>query len=439
MPEDQFTVSELNQFIRVVLNAGFPQAVWVCGEIQGYNRQKNKTHIFFQLTEKEEQTNDTKATIDLVIWGSRKRDVFQVLTRSENSFELEDGIEVKFLCKVDFYPPHGRVRLTVEAIDPVYTLGKLAQEKQKLITELKKKGVLDKNKQLTLPLVPLRIGLITSHDSAAYNDFRHELEMSKIGFQVFLRNSLMQGQRAEKDICQAFDELIKLKLDVIVITRGGGSVSDLSCFDSKLIAEKIAGSKVPILSGIGHEIDLSVTDLAAYTFAKTPTAIARFIIECVAIFQNLLDEKFLLITEAADERISQEKRKIQDFAGVVQKGTLEYLRDHREGLVRYLEILKRIPMSLLKNQDEKLSQYRLVLLSKPFSFLSHQQSQLKGFQKMIDIARPENTLRRGFSITRRKDKTLVRDVNLLITDEEITTELVSGKIISKVVQKKEGG
>ena len=162
MNKEFLTVSELNILIKDVLNYGFPNAVWICGEIQGFDRNRDKKHIFFELCEKDPASKDITARIGLVIFAGRKNYIDEILKSSENAFQLKDDIEVKFLCRVDFYPPHGAVRLTVESIDPVYTLGKIAQERQKLIALLKQKGTLEKNKSLALPLVPLNIGLITS-------------------------------------------------------------------------------------------------------------------------------------------------------------------------------------------------------------------------------------------------------------------------------------
>jgi len=255
MTDEFLTVSELNNYIKDVINAGFPQALWVCGEIQGYDRNKSKDHVFFDLVEKDLDSQKIIAKIGVVIFSNRKEHINSLLAKSENAFELKDDIEVKFSCQVDFYPPHGAVRLIIENIDPVYTLGKLAQERQKLILKLKEKGLFEKNKEFKLPLVPLNIGLITAEDSAAYNDFLSEINKSGYGFKVYVRNTLMQGKRTERDVVKALDELENVKsLDVIVITRGGGSIADLSFFDSEKIAVRIAKAKLPIFSGIGHEL-----------------------------------------------------------------------------------------------------------------------------------------------------------------------------------------
>src|SRR3989338_2820686 len=166
MQSEYLKVSELNELIQDVLRAGFPRPVWVCGEIQGYNRNRGKTHIFFELIEKDPNSEKIVAKIGLVLFSGKNAHINEILKSSENAFALRDDIEVKFSCSIDFYPPHGAVRLVVESIDPTYTLGRLAQEKQRLIALLKQNGTLDKNKQVALPDVPLQIGLITADDSA---------------------------------------------------------------------------------------------------------------------------------------------------------------------------------------------------------------------------------------------------------------------------------
>ncbi|MBZ0166759.1 MAG: exodeoxyribonuclease VII large subunit, partial [Candidatus Omnitrophica bacterium] len=329
MPEDVFTVSQINTYIKGVINAAFPQPLWICGEIQGYNRSKGKNHIFFELVEKDKRLDSITAKIGLVIFANRKAQIDHILKKSENGFELKDDIEVKFQCRMDFYPPHGAMRLIVEAIDPTYTLGKLAQQRQKIIAELRKKGLLDKNKELSLPRIALNIGLITSDDSAAYNDFVSELQRSGYGFQVFLRNASMQGPKTEGDVTRAIATLEAMQeLDVIVITRGGGSIADLSDFDNKLIAEKIAECRLPVLSGIGHEINNTITDMAAHTFAKTPTAIAQYLVLLVKDYLNDMDSKFDYILTESQDRFREERGHLKDLAVQLQQSTTQFLKEY---------------------------------------------------------------------------------------------------------------
>ncbi len=429
-----FTVRELNQFIKDVINAGFPQTLWVCGEIQQYDRNKHKDHVFFELVEKDSNSKDIVARIGLVIFANRKFSIENILKQSENAFPLKDDIEVKFLCKIDFYAPHGALRLIVESIDPVYTLGKLAQAKQKLIASLKEKGIFEKNKQQTLPLAPLNIGLITAFDSAAYNDFLSELQKSGFGFKIFLRDTLVQGKRAEKDVVRALKELQKMDgLDLIVITRGGGSLADLSCFDSARIAEAIAKSQLPILSGIGHEINLTITDLAAHTYAKTPTAIAQFLVERVKIFLKDLDTQESILCETVFRKIENKKASLRVLASGLQEGLANFLKDHQEQIIRLREWFRERPFIILKDQNKLLLGREELLRKTVNGRLNQDQLKLKHYQKFIDIANPINTMKRGFSITRnRQGKVLKRieDVNSL---EEIQTQLTDGSLISQVI------
>lgn len=432
--ENEFlTVSQLNNLIREVVNMGFPQSLWVCGEIQGFDRSKDKKHIFFDLCEKDPGSKSIVARIGLVIFGSRKNHLNEILGASENAFKLKDDIEVKFLCKVDFYPPHGAMRLIVESIDPIYTLGKIAQEKQKLIAILEKKGILDRNKQLPFPEVPLNIGLITSHDSAAYNDFISELKFSGYAFKVFYRNALMQGKATQTDVCKALDELNKISsLDTIVITRGGGSIADLSWFDSERIAEKIAASSLPVLSGIGHEINITITDLTAHTYQKTPTAIAQFLVEKVESFLTDIEEKFYQIINYAKEKINTEKKDLKGSALSLQNKTHYFLKSHHQDLIRYLETIKRQPLKLLEGRADAVGEKETLIVKAAKMRLKHDMQKIKNYRRIIEIVHPKNTLKRGFSITRDKAGNIVRSIKNVNEGDMIKTCLMDGYLKSQI-------
>ncbi len=435
--ENQFlTVSQLNLYIKEVLNMGFPSGVWVCGEIQGFNRNRDKSHVFFELCEKDPVSKDVLARIGLVIFSGRKAYIDQVLKSAENAFSLKDDIEVKFLCKVDFYPPHGAVRLIVESIDPIYTLGKIAQEKQRLISLLKEKGTLDKNKKLALPLVPLQLGLITSYDSAAYNDFISELQSSGYAFKIFCRNTLMQGKAANMDVCQALDELSEIKsLDVIVITRGGGSIADLACFDSQQIAQKIADLPLPVFSGIGHEINITIVDLAAHTYAKTPTAIAQFIVGLIKNFLEMMQQKVQTVIQETSQHLDEEKRRLKNNAVDIQGATNDFLKQHHVGLIRRQEQLKEKPLQFLEKTALKNLANQTALKKDVLNYFKQESLRLTNFYRLIKLASPDKTLQRGFSISRLADGTLLRSVKQVQINDQLTVEVFDGKINSVVNSK----
>lgn len=433
MEKEFLRVSELNRLIEDVIHAGFPQPLWICGEIQGYDRNRNKNHIFFELVEKDPDSKNIIAKIGLVLFAGRKAYIQDILKRSENAFSLKDDIEVKFACSIDFYPPHGAVRLIVESIDPTYTLGKYAQEKQRLIALLKKKGVLDKNKQRELPVVPLRIGLITADDSAAYNDFSSELKRSGFAFQLYLRTALMQGNMAEKDVCTAIGDLCKIDgLDVIVITRGGGSIADLSCFDSQMIAEKIAGCPLPVLSGIGHEINISITDMAAHTYAKTPTAIAQFLVNRIQVFLDDIDEKLIQIAEGIQDKIEEEQQKLKSYAIDLHNNTRSYLKDHGERIIRLQETIKQRTTLLLKDQSKSLTDMQQTVSKATRTYIGNNRFKLSHYERMIDNFHPGNTIKRGFSITRTRDGKALKSVSAVRQRDALITEVADGVISSEV-------
>ncbi len=433
MDNQVFTISELNNFIRDVILSGFPQKIWICGEIQQFDRNKNKKHIFFELVEKEADAADIKARIGLVIFANRKDYILDKLQESKEIFELKDDIEVKFECKVDFYSPHGAVRLIVEDIDPYYTLGKLAQEKQKLIKLLREKGVLDKNKTLTLPVVPLNLGLITSYDSAAYNDFISELKISKYAFKVCLRDTLMQGKKAEDDVCQAIKELsLNEDIDLLVITRGGGSLADLSCFDSQKIAQAIADCKICVLSGIGHEINLTITDMAAHSFAKTPTAIARYIIGLIENFLSDIDGKLESIIGNAESKITAQKNSLKGFAFDLQQYATRFFRAQDEKLISCRNLLSYKPKDIVKAYQADIDNYRDEITHKSQQYFIRENKKVTNFSKMISAFSPEKTLKRGFSITRTKDGQTIKSIKNVKVGFETLTEVKDGTFASSV-------
>jgi len=433
MRKEFLKVSELNSLIKEVVTYGFPSSLWICGEIQGFNRNRSKKHIFFELCEKNLDSKDIVARIGMVIFAGRKSYINEVLKNVENAFELKDDIEVKFLCKIDFYAPHGAVRLIVENIDPVYTLGRIAQQRQKLIAELKSKGTLEANKKIPLSPVPLKIGLITSGDSAAYNDFMSELKQSGFGFQVFFINSLMQGKKTEDDVCSALDRFNRMEeLDAVVITRGGGSIAELSCFDSKKIAEKIASLRLPVLSGIGHEINITITDMTAHTFAKTPTAVAQYLVERIGEFITDVDTKMGEIADGAKRIVDEEKRRLKTNAVSLQTETLNFLKIHNQQIVQLHSTLSRQSRQFLKDKtrDVVLNQTNFSRTLK--NYLQRTNEKVRNFEKIIDAVHPRNTMKRGFSVTRNKKGKVVSSTASIANDEQLITEVFDGYIQSKV-------
>ena len=267
--EVTFTVGELTTVVAEALRRAFPDQLWVRGEVQNLKRYPSG-HTYFSLVEKGTGTGDkVRARLDCVLFRDDRPAVNRALKEVPGA-ELGNDVEVRIRGRVSVY--QGKLQLVMSAIDPVFTVGGIAANRERVLQALALDGLLDANRRVPLPLVPLRVGLVTSRGSAAFHDFVHELEASRFAFQVAVVDVRVQGAAASRRIVWALRELAARRVDVVVLARGGGSRSDLAPFDTELVARAIAAMPVPVLTGVGHEVDRSVADEVAHTACKTPTA-----------------------------------------------------------------------------------------------------------------------------------------------------------------------
>ncbi|HEY0782049.1 MAG TPA: exodeoxyribonuclease VII large subunit, partial [Thermoanaerobaculia bacterium] len=276
--EPTYSVSQLCGEVRDFLAEAFP-AVWVVGEAQRV-RPSQRGHLYFELVEKGER-DEIVGKLEAVIWKMDFQKVRRLLAASGQ--ELQDGLQIRVRGSLDFYAPAGRLQLCVREVDPAFGLGLLERRRRETLAALTAAGLLERNRALPLPDLPLRIALITSHGSAAYHDFLSGLRDSGYGFRVLFVHASVQGKEAERDVVSALAALAgrAATIDLAVLIRGGGARSDLAVFDSRAIAEAIARAPFPVLTGLGHEIDTSIADLVAHTAVKTPTKAAELLVERV--------------------------------------------------------------------------------------------------------------------------------------------------------------
>ncbi len=417
--EPVFTVSQLNNQIKQLLNDSFKGGIWICGEIYRYELDIVKSlarayrQVYFELIEQLPETKEIKATISAVIWGDDRDRIEEKLRKIGTGIFLKDGLNIKVRCYVDFYPPQGKVQLRIVDIDPEYTIGKMALDKKLLLEKLKKTGLLEKNKQLLIPPVPLNIGLITSIGTAAYNDFIHELKISGYGFEVYLCDARMQGSELEVDVVRSIAILNRYDVDVIAIVRGGGSASDLMWFDKEGVAVAIANSRKPVLTGIGHQIDRTVSDEVANQSFKTPTAVAQFLVEKVSEFETEIENVFKRIKDEAENRIVREFDALENISRRIKSSILLFTQQ-------------------LHN---KVLQFKEKLLWNIKKFFENGFRRLEEFERFNNSKNPLNIVKMGFGIIYSQEKKVVKSVEQVKIGEKITAEIKDGRLFSTVNSK----
>ncbi len=431
--EKIYTILELNSTVQRIIQSEFPESIWVCGEIQGLRLEREKKHIYFELIQKHAKIEEIVAKVRVALFAGRKPLVYRRIQETNGAFELKNDIEVKFLCQVSLHPPTGQYSLIIVDIDPIYTLGKFAQNRRKIIDELNKKGLLDKNKTKDIPILPLNIGLITAHDSAAYHDFINELRLSGYGFKVGVYNCYMQGKNTENDVVKAlnFFNNSKLKPEIVVITRGGGSTADLSWFDNKKIASSVAYSEIPVISALGHQTDNTITDLVCHTSLKTPTKVAQFLVECIDKAYEVLMDKGSRIIEQADSLLEDSSRSLESKALYIDSLVNKYFRHHRERLAQIKSLIISTAGNFINFELRKVEHNIQELKGGSKKFFEAIFGNIKYTEDKICLLNPLNVLRRGYSIAFKQGKA-VKSAADLKKGDKIKTVFFAGEAVSRV-------
>jgi exodeoxyribonuclease VII large subunit len=434
--EKVYTVLELNDTVKGLIRSEFPNFIWVCGEIQDL---RERAHINLNLVQKHPELDQMVAQVKAVIFANVKPRIIKRIKEADSGLELKKDIEVKLLCRVDLYSKTGQFSLTVFDIDPVYTLGKIAQNRIKIIEDLRKRGLLDKNKLKELPTVPLKLGLITAYGSDAYHDFINELNISGYGFKVTVCDCYVQGRFVERDVVRAlkhFDKQDRDKFDAIVIIRGGGSTADLSFFDNKKIAEAIARSEFPVLTALGHHINITVADMAAHTFVKTPTAAAKLLVEKTGEFLSDLDYLWERISVKTENILSENKRGLENLAVGMHNFITKYFQAHKEELQSIKHHIWHFIKVFLSKQEADIGKSLEILKFHSQRVLNHSRKYIEYVEGKADLLDPKKVLARGYSITL-KGTRAVKSVKDVWEGDQIKTVFYDGDVSSEVKSKRE--
>ena len=391
---ETITLQELNGRVKSTLQFEMPDAYWVQAEISGIS-PSGQGHCYLELVQKDTTGRTFLAKAKANVWRNtwlKLKPYFE----AETGESLKVGMKVLLQVTVTFHEVYG-YSLVVLDIDPTYTMGDMARRRKEILDQLAKDGVIGLNRELEIPMLPQRIAVISSATAAGYGDFCNQLANNAYGFRFYVNlfQAAMQGDDVERSVIAALDAVAARMddFDVVIIIRGGGAVSELSCFDSYNLAYNIANFPLPVITGIGHERDDTVADVVAHTKVKTPTAAAEFIISRVFDTAQALESLARRMGDAITGRMNAET-------------------------VRLERLTQKLPS--------------LFAVLKVRNLLTVKSHKLELLEKSIAAADPALILKRGFSLTRCNGHVVSRASDLKPGDR-LTTVLADGTVESEIV------
>ena len=356
------SLAELQHRVRQTLEERFALPVWVSAEISEI-KVNTSGHCYLELIEKGGDNGVPKAQARAVIWRSQYLRISAGF-EAETGQRLAAGIRLLAKVTVNYHEVYG-FSLQILDIDPSYTLGDMERQRQQTIARLQAEGVWEMNRSLGLPAVVQRIAVVSSSKAAGYQDFCNELRKSPYRFVVELFEAAVQGAAAEESLVDALDRIAfrESDFDVAVIIRGGGSVSDLNCFNGYRIANHVAQFPLPVLTGIGHDKDTGVTDMVAHTALKTPTAVATWLVERMAQVEGWLLTAGLQIAEAARGTFHAAEIGLRQCGAALLQQSERLLQEERNRLSRAVEGVQTAPFELLRREQLRVTAASDLLLS----------------------------------------------------------------------------
>ena len=381
----QYSLLELCEWIQDVVENELPDRYWVRAEIASMSV---RGHCYMELVEKSEN-GILAAKMRATCWSN----VYALLSAyfaQETGQSLHVGLQVLLEVSVEYHAVYG-LSLNVWSIDPTYTLGDLAKQRQATIRQLTEDGVMELQRALEVPSLPRRVAVISSADAAGYGDFCDQLKHNRFGFAFVtqLYPAVVQGDTAARSIINALGAIAaqEEEWDVVVIIRGGGASTDLSCFDDYMLASHCAQFPLPIVAGIGHTRDVSVVDMVVHTSVKTPTAAAEWLVERVA-------------------------EQVERVGGLQLR-------------------LERAVQGAVNKEKNRLVVYHQRMMSAVYQALAREKGKLNLWQKTVELHSPERIYRMGYSLTTVNGK-VVRGAQDVVKGDVIETHLRDGVIQSEV-------
>ena len=386
--ENPLSLSRLNRMVRSAIEEQMPLKYWVTGELSEV-RATSVGHCYIELVERNEATGEISAKARGTIW-SRVYALLRPYFLEQTGRDFSVGLKVLLQVSVNFHEVYG-FSLDVCDIEPAYTIGDMARQRMLIVQRLTNEGVINLNKELPFPLLPKRVAVISSATAAGYGDFCDQLNGNLYGFKfnVTLFPAPMQGSKVEEGIISALNAIARDAdlWDVVVIIRGGGATSDLSCFDTYDLANNCAQFPLPIVTGIGHQRDDTLLDMVAHTRVKTPTAAAELLIHSMLVQAEKIESLRRAIPDTVAHRIADERRRV-------------------DMLVQHL------PVSVAM-------------------LLQQQRHRLDLWEQQLQASSPDRILAKGYTLTLSGGR-IVRSATQLSAGDDIVVRFADGEVASTV-------
>jgi len=374
---------------------------WVMGEVSNFKVWGTSGHVYFDLVE---TTPTGSVTVNAAIF---KNDWSLIEPKLERSgLVLKNGDKIKVRGRADVYPKSGKFSLKISEVDAGFMLGEIEANREKVRQRLKSEGLYAKNSDLSLPLVPIRIAVVTSVGSAAYHDVMSELESSGFGFIVTPFGSSVEGDKALQDLPYQIRAAGRMAgADVVLVVRGGGAKNSLAMFDEYEVAKAICECRLPVVVGIGHEIDRSIADEVASASFKTPTACAAALVDAVGEFVSDTEDAWSSIAEAALDAVDGEMGWLAQVSSELRSSVQTALEESATRLAVLGSRLRSRPAAIVRLAEQAMS---------------HRADRLR----LLD---PRTTMARGWSIVRDASGRAVRSVGQIKAGDAISVQVADGE------------
>lgn len=408
-----FSLTELNLQVKNALLDYLPETYWVRAETSDV-RKNQSGHCYLEFIEKDLKNQNLIARARAVIWANTYT-LLSAYFEEQTGQPFTSGLSVLVRVSVVFHELYG-YSLSVVDIDPSFTVGEIARNRQLILKQLEADGVISLNKEIEISEIATRIAVISSPTAAGYEDFHDQLVNNSYGFIFYTKlfPAIMQGDLTESSVIAALDRIYEHvdNFDAVVIIRGGGSSSDLSSFDSYELASNCAQFPLPIISGIGHERDITVVDAVAHTRVKTPTAAAEYLINKMTASVSHLYELKQRLIQTSKALIENEQKRIYDISRLVGHTLDIFINQEKSQIKQLTTVLKHYVMFQLNNEKHFID----------------------GKTQYINMVSPENILKRGYTLTLHNGK-ILKSATQAKVDDTIETKFYDGSVKSVISQK----